>query len=96
MDVFSLYLVLDEKYLFFQIFESVKGFCFLHSDKTMADDLSKLWEDLSLTEVEDDELCIPKDELEGIAVRGRACILGKLIANRMICRETLRTTMIRL
>jgi hypothetical protein len=62
----------------------------------MADELSKLWEDLSLTEVEDDELCIQNDGLEGIAFRGRACILGKLIANRMICRETLRTTMIRL
>jgi hypothetical protein len=59
----------------------------------MAEELSKLWEELSLTEVEDDELKIQSDEIEGIATRGNACALGKLIVDHMVSKETIRSAL---
>jgi hypothetical protein len=67
----------------------------MYPDKSMVDDLSKLWEELLLIEVEDEELSIQRDELEGIASRGRVCILGKLIIDCMICKEMLQSMLMR-
>jgi hypothetical protein len=38
---------------------------------------------------------IQKDELEGFVSRGRACILGKLIVDCMVSKETLHSTLMR-
>ena len=59
----------------------------------MAKDLLKQWEELSLMEVEDGELNIQKDELEGFVSCGRACVLGKLIVDHMVSKETLHSTL---
>jgi hypothetical protein len=45
----------------------------------MVDKLPTLWENFSLTKVEDLELLIPKVELQDGLSWGKTCILGKLI-----------------
>jgi hypothetical protein len=60
----------------------------------MADELPTLWENFSLTEVEDLELSIPKDDLQNGVSRGRACVIGKLIVDRMVSKETIRSTLL--
>jgi hypothetical protein len=40
----------------------------------MADELPTLWENFSLTKVEDLELSIPKDDLQNGVSQGRACL----------------------
>jgi hypothetical protein len=56
----------------------------------MADDLVNQWENFSLTEEEDFELAIPKVDIQERVTRGQACILGKLISDRLVSRETIR------
>lgn len=56
----------------------------------MADDLTNLWESFSLIEEEDIEFAIPKTRVS----RGNACVLGKLISDRLVSCETIRSTLV--
>jgi hypothetical protein len=58
---------------------------------SMADDLSNLWENFSLNEDEEIEVAIQKVELKGGEVIGQPCVIGKLITDRMVVRETIQT-----
>jgi hypothetical protein len=60
----------------------------------MADDLSTLWGNLSLTEDEDLELSFDKVDLNEGETFGQVCVLGKLMADRMVSRETIRLSML--
>jgi hypothetical protein len=53
-----------------------------------------LWENFSLTEVEDLEFAIPKVELKNGVTRGQSCILGKLIMDRIMSREEICFTLL--
>jgi hypothetical protein len=46
--------------------------------------LPQLWEKFTLTEDEDLELEIPGGKFQELAVRGQACIVGKLITDRLL------------
>lgn len=57
----------------------------------MADDLSNLWVNLSLSEGEDGELEIQKIDVNGIIERGQAYIVGKLLTERLVSKETIKS-----
>jgi hypothetical protein len=57
----------------------------------MAEDLLNMWENLSLNDDEEVEVAIQKVELKGGETVGQSCVLGKLITDRMVCRETIQT-----
>jgi hypothetical protein len=60
----------------------------------MADNLSTLWGNLSLTEDEDLELSFDKVDLNEGETFGQVCVLGKLMADRMVSRETIQLSML--
>lgn len=55
----------------------------------MMDDLNRLWESFSLSEMEGAEMEIQKQAWEEGANRGRTCVVGKLITNHLVSKETL-------
>ncbi|XP_059450945.1 uncharacterized protein LOC132181722 [Corylus avellana] len=57
------------------------------------DDLSKMWMNLSLTEEESLDLDTPDEELLDGLERGKFCVLGKLVTDRMISKETIKMTL---
>jgi hypothetical protein len=59
----------------------------------MVEDLSTLWDTFSLMEDEDVEVVIQKAELKEGETFGQACVLGKLVANWMVSRETIISTL---
>lgn len=61
----------------------------------MAEDLTKLWRAFSLSE--DESLVVEAIEMEGhnINVRGRSCLVGKLLADRTIGKDSIKSTLIR-
>ena len=61
----------------------------------MAKDLTNLWGNFSLVEEEDDELEITAPAMAGLAQKGELCLVGRLIANRLVSKETIRTKLIR-
>jgi hypothetical protein len=61
----------------------------------MAEDLENLWGNFSLAEEEEEELEIVAQETDGIAQRGKLCLVGKLIADRLISKETVKSKLIR-
>jgi hypothetical protein len=61
----------------------------------MAEDLSRLWGNLSLREDEDSELEILNRVPGEVDHRSKLCIVGKLIADRWISKETIRAKLIR-
>lgn len=61
----------------------------------MADDLTRMWGNLSLTEEESVKVEI-KDQIVGeIVNRGRSCLVGRLLVERMVSKEIIRSTLIR-
>ena len=60
----------------------------------MADDLAKMWENLSLTEEEDMDVVIRRETMEGMVVRGKLCIIGKLLSDRFVSKEILKKEMV--
>ena len=69
--------------------------CLIMNDLKMVDDLSRLWGSLSLSEMEGAEMVVQNQAWEVGANRGKTCVVGKLIANHMVSKETIRTTLIR-
>jgi hypothetical protein len=61
----------------------------------MEDDMNKLWEKFSLLEEEDEEVFAPEDEVEPMVKRGSACVVGKLLADRMVGKGVIRPPLIR-
>ena len=60
----------------------------------MVDDLSTLWGNLSLTEDEDLELSFGQADLNKGETYGQVCVLGKLMADRLVSKETICTSMV--
>lgn len=61
----------------------------------MAKDLEKLWENFSLSETEINGVEFLEEEAEEIVERGKSCLVGKLMADRYIGKEVLRSKLIR-
>jgi hypothetical protein len=61
----------------------------------MVDELSSMWANFSLAEDEDGEIEIQKTEVKGIINRGQFCIIGKLLSERTISKETIKEKLLR-
>jgi hypothetical protein len=53
----------------------------------MADDLTSMWGKFSLMEEEDAKVSFQKVELHDGVTFGQACVLGKLLSDKMVSRE---------
>ena len=60
----------------------------------MADNLSTMWMNLSLMEEESFELEAPIEEWWNVAANGSLCVIGKLIADRIVSKETIKSTLL--
>jgi hypothetical protein len=61
----------------------------------MAEDLTQMWKNLSLVEDECLEWEAPADEWRDVSSRGKNCVVGKLIADHQVSKETIKTTLLR-
>jgi hypothetical protein len=61
----------------------------------MADDLAKLWGKFSLTEEEGSGVEAPEDTLDAFLLKGHTCLVGKLLADRIVGKDTIKSTLIR-
>ena len=59
----------------------------------MADEFLNLWANLCLSEREDDEVKIQAVEVTKIVRRGQYCIVGKLMGERIVSKETIKDTL---
>lgn len=62
---------------------------------TMAEDLTKLWGNFSLSEEESVSVEVADQDLEGLVQRGQSCLVGKLIAERVVSKEIIKSAMVR-
>ncbi|XP_059436069.1 uncharacterized protein LOC132168989 [Corylus avellana] len=61
----------------------------------MADELSNLWANLTLSEGKDGEIEINTSKVQGVIKRGQSYVVGKLVSDRMVSKETIKTTLMR-
>lgn len=61
----------------------------------MADDLTKLWGNFSLSDDEGDELEINCISLAEPVKRGQSCLVGKLVSDRRVSKEIIKSKLIR-
>lgn len=61
----------------------------------MEEDLSRRWENLSLTEAEDDEMEIRKETMEGMVRWGTSCLVWKLILDCYVSKEVIKSSLMR-
>jgi hypothetical protein len=61
----------------------------------MVEELTNCSGNFSLVEEEDDELEIKAPAIARLAQRGELCLVGKLIVDRLVSKETIRTKLIR-
>jgi hypothetical protein len=60
----------------------------------MAEDLTNMWQDFNLSEGESVEVVVQQQAVEEVATRGNSCLVGKLIADRIIGKDTIRAKML--
>lgn len=74
----------------------MKGsFSEMMNEERMAEDLNRMRGNFSLSEMEEDELEINNHAWEVGSIRGKTCVVGKLIADHLVSKETIRTTLLR-
>ena len=56
-----------------------------------SNDLSKLWENFSLLEEENEEVKIREDHIAPLVSRGHSCIIGKLLVDKTVGKEIIKT-----
>ncbi|XP_059450879.1 uncharacterized protein LOC132181651 [Corylus avellana] len=61
----------------------------------MAEDLTSMWGNFTLTEEEEAFDEVPEEELIDIGNKGRACLVGRIMSERNIGKKTLKAKMIR-
>ncbi|GLT71843.1 hypothetical protein SLA2020_438340 [Shorea laevis] len=62
---------------------------------SLASDLSNLLENFSLLEEENENLIIQEEDLIESVSRGQLCLVGKLLADRVVSKETIKSTLLR-
>jgi hypothetical protein len=61
----------------------------------MAEELTKLWGNLTLTEDEDClEINVQAEEFDTGATIGKTCVIGKLMVNHLVSKETIKNALI--
>lgn len=60
----------------------------------MADEISRMWGNFTLTEEEGIEVVAPEEVLSEIVLKGQLCLVGKLLADRMVGKESIRSKLI--
>jgi hypothetical protein len=58
----------------------------------MAKDLTRLWGSFTLLEEESYRVVVPITTLGRIRAKGHACLVGKLIANRIVGKDFIRSS----
>jgi hypothetical protein len=61
----------------------------------MKEELSEKWEKFSLLEDEDTRVCLESSQLTPLVNRGKDCLIGKLVANRIIPKDFFRGPLLR-
>lgn len=61
----------------------------------MAKDITKLWENFNLMEEESTSVAVREEKLEDFSTKGQDCLVGKLIADRVVGKETICSSIIR-
>ena len=61
----------------------------------MANDLSSMWQNLSLVDDEIFEMEAPAEEWRDVTNMGQCCVVGKLAADRFMSKETIKSTLLR-
>jgi hypothetical protein len=56
----------------------------------MEEDLTKMWKSFSLTEEEDEEMEVIVGAMKDTVARSTICLVGKLISNRLVNKDTIR------
>ena len=59
----------------------------------MADDRSRMWEKFSLIDEKDEEVDVQVTNFKDVTLKGRDCVVGKLVADRYVSKETMKTTL---
>jgi hypothetical protein len=59
------------------------------------DVLSSMWENFTLSKKEDVEVQIGEDNDDPIANRGQSCLVGRLLADRVVPKDYIRVHMLR-
>ena len=59
----------------------------------MADDLSRMWEKISLLEDEDADIDVQARDFQEVTTRGRDCVVGKLVDDQYVSKETTKSTL---
>lgn len=67
----------------------------LEGNREMAEDLTKMWGNFSLSEEEGLEMEINNHSLVEVVNRGQSCLVGKLLSDRMLSKEIIRSKLIR-
>lgn len=60
-----------------------------------AEDLAKLWGKFSLSEEESLGVVVQEEALTAVAAKGQSCLAEKLLADRIIGKEAIRSTLIK-
>ena len=61
----------------------------------MEEDLAKQWERFNLLDEETEEVDAPNAAMEPLVDKGTTCVVGKLLAERTLGKEILKTPLIR-
>lgn len=61
----------------------------------MAEDLTRLWGNLSLDEGEIEEVEIQPRSVEGVVSRGKSCLVGKLLSDRYVGKDIIKRKLIK-
>jgi hypothetical protein len=69
--------------------------CSMMAEERMAEDLNRMWGSFSLSEVEGEEMEIKNHAWEVGAIRGKTCLVGKLIADHLVSKEIILTSLLR-
>jgi hypothetical protein len=57
--------------------------------------MSKLWPNHPQLDVECEKIEIQKGEVQTVVTRGHSCIVGKLVVDRYVSKETIRNSLLK-
>ena len=60
----------------------------------MADDLAKMWENLSISDEEGEVMEIKNHSMINLVNWGQLCLVGKLMTERLVSKETTKSKLI--
>ena len=67
---------------------------YLTEEFLMVEDLTKMWGSFSLIEEDDVDVEIQKTTMAWLRDRGRSCLVGKLLADKFVGKESIKSSML--